>query len=360
MKSILFILLICLALMPTQVSAQAQQMDQVSVKVEGLGCPFCAFGLEKKMKTLDGAQQIQIDVETGMMQFSVPMANRVTEAQIDAKVSDAGYTAKHIEIIRAEPMSVTPRTMPQTSTETLHQMVEDHSTTTQLGGFCCQACKDANCPGCLNHDPKACVSACTKCHKAEGGCGESCSGNCQHGEGQTCSGNCQHGEGQSCCSNCQHDEGQSCSGNCQHGEGQACSGNCQHGEGKACCSNCQHGEGQSCSGNCQHGEGQGCSNSDMGSAQTSVSTGLQAQSIPVSGKCGMCKSRIERAVNRLEGVKNAVYDLDSQTLQFQLEGSQTTVEQVRAAVVAAGHDSGDIKVSDAVYQKLPPCCKYRN
>ena len=38
----------------SSVKAQEGRMDSFTVKVEGLGCPFCAYGLEKKFKELKG------------------------------------------------------------------------------------------------------------------------------------------------------------------------------------------------------------------------------------------------------------------------------------------------------------------
>ena len=43
----------------TVLSVQAQkQMDQFQVQVDGLGCPFCAYGLEKKFKEFKGIKNV--------------------------------------------------------------------------------------------------------------------------------------------------------------------------------------------------------------------------------------------------------------------------------------------------------------
>ncbi|MFN7115904.1 MAG: heavy-metal-associated domain-containing protein [Saprospiraceae bacterium] len=77
------------------------QKDNFTVKVEGLGCPFCAYGLEKKFKEVDGVKNIKIEIETGLMTFTADATKNLTIEKIDSQVDKAGYTAKEITIERA-------------------------------------------------------------------------------------------------------------------------------------------------------------------------------------------------------------------------------------------------------------------
>ena len=70
------------------------QTDQFTLRVEGLGCPFCAYGLEKKFKKVKGIDQIKIDIQSGKMTYNVPAANAMKLTDADALVNKAGYTAK--------------------------------------------------------------------------------------------------------------------------------------------------------------------------------------------------------------------------------------------------------------------------
>lgn len=72
------------------------QTKQVNVKVDGLSCPFCAYGLEKKIKKIDGIENLKIDVEKGMMTFTVAKEKTVSEDEIKKKVKDAGFTPREI------------------------------------------------------------------------------------------------------------------------------------------------------------------------------------------------------------------------------------------------------------------------
>ena len=69
------LILILLFSMASSTAVNAQTNDQeltyVKVEVKGLACPFCAYGLEKKLKDLDGVETIKIDVEQGLAYLTV-------------------------------------------------------------------------------------------------------------------------------------------------------------------------------------------------------------------------------------------------------------------------------------------------
>jgi len=90
-------------------------------------------------------------------------------------------------------------------------------------------------------------------------------------------------------------------------------------------------------------------------------TGSQNQTIAVEfkvlGECGMCKTRIEKAA-KLEGVTSAVWDQKTKMLKVKYRPSIVKVEAIHKSIAKAGHDTEKEKADDAVYNKLPACCKY--
>ena len=72
------------------------QTKYVSVRVDGLSCPFCAYGLEKKFSKIDGAKDIKIDVDNGLLTFNMVNNKVVTEEEIQKRVKQAGFTPKEI------------------------------------------------------------------------------------------------------------------------------------------------------------------------------------------------------------------------------------------------------------------------
>ncbi|AWH75634.1 heavy metal transporter [Dokdonia sp. Dokd-P16] len=86
----------------TTMGVQAQkEMDQFEVQVDGLGCPFCAYGLEKKFKEFKGIKKVAIDIETGDFSFEYPAEKALTMDAVVKQVEKAGYTPITSKIIRA-------------------------------------------------------------------------------------------------------------------------------------------------------------------------------------------------------------------------------------------------------------------
>jgi mercuric ion binding protein len=93
-------------------------------------------------------------------------------------------------------------------------------------------------------------------------------------------------------------------------------------------------------------------------AQTKSSKVVTAD-IKVYGNCGMCKERIEAALDT-KGVKQAKWDPTTKNLNVVYVPSKITEQQICDIVAKAGHDTDKSKAKDEVYAKLPFCCLYRD
>lgn len=78
-----------------------KNMDVFEVQVDGLGCPFCAYGLEKKFKEFKGIKEVKIDIETGDFSFQYPAEKSLSLAAVVQQVEKAGYTPMKTVISRA-------------------------------------------------------------------------------------------------------------------------------------------------------------------------------------------------------------------------------------------------------------------
>jgi mercuric ion binding protein len=74
----------------------------VELQVDGLACPFCAYGLEKKLTTIDGVDSIKIDIEKGMVTLLVQEDMTVNEEVIKEKIKEAGFTPGEITSNKAD------------------------------------------------------------------------------------------------------------------------------------------------------------------------------------------------------------------------------------------------------------------
>lgn len=82
------------------------------------------------------------------------------------------------------------------------------------------------------------------------------------------------------------------------------------------------------------------------------------ESFEVAGNCGMCKTRIEKAANSVDGVSSAVWNRDTKMLVVNYDTGKVDIHKVHMAIAKVGHDTKMHKASDEVYDKLPGCCKY--
>ncbi len=72
-------------------------IDHYEVQVDGLACPFCAYGLEKKLKKLPGAKNVQIELNAGRASFDVG-DDVLFPGPVKNAVRDAGFTARDITV----------------------------------------------------------------------------------------------------------------------------------------------------------------------------------------------------------------------------------------------------------------------
>lgn len=70
---------------------------QYTMRVDGLACSYCAYGVEKKLKQIEGVQDIKIDLDVGMVQVKVAEGVELTEAQMKKLFNDAGFTYRSME-----------------------------------------------------------------------------------------------------------------------------------------------------------------------------------------------------------------------------------------------------------------------
>jgi len=180
--------------------------DHYTVKVDGLGCPFCAYGLEKKFKEFKSIKDTKIDMETGVFTFSYPSEQPLTVAQVEQKVQAAGYTPVHTKIKRASGK------------------VETSSTSV----------------------------------------------------------------------------------------------------------------------------------SEVNSEKTI------AKKITVSGNCGMCRARIEKAAMDTKGVYKAQWNKETKELSVSFDPRKVSLATIEKNIAKSGHDTQNSKAANATYENLPGCCHYRN
>ncbi len=73
---------------------------QYQLRVDGLACPFCAYGIEKALNRTKGVAGIAIDINAGTVTVTMAECATLTEAKAGRIVKDAGFTLRAFEKVR--------------------------------------------------------------------------------------------------------------------------------------------------------------------------------------------------------------------------------------------------------------------
>jgi len=86
----------------TEIKAQnsdKQQQEYIYVKAEikGMACPYCAFGMEKKLKEISGVNNVEIELEEGLAYISTLKEQKPSKESIQNIILNAGFTVGKIQ-----------------------------------------------------------------------------------------------------------------------------------------------------------------------------------------------------------------------------------------------------------------------
>lgn len=68
--------------------------NQYVLGVDGLACPFCAYGIEKRLNKVDGVTGVQVDVGESVVHVILQEGKTLTEDQARKAVDEAGFTLR--------------------------------------------------------------------------------------------------------------------------------------------------------------------------------------------------------------------------------------------------------------------------
>jgi periplasmic mercuric ion binding protein len=83
----------------------------------------------------------------------------------------------------------------------------------------------------------------------------------------------------------------------------------------------------------------------------------KTEKIKVSGECGMCKSKIEKAA-KAAGASYALWDVDNKVLTVKYNNASTNTAKIEKAVATVGYDTEHVTATEEAYNGLHSCCKY--
>ena len=61
------------------------------LRVNGMSCPFCAFGIEKKLRRVEGVQEVEVLLDEGRVRLTFRANNAATVGALEDAVAGAGF-----------------------------------------------------------------------------------------------------------------------------------------------------------------------------------------------------------------------------------------------------------------------------
>ncbi len=97
MQRLTFLSAVALLLLLSFASTTLAQVEKVEIRVDGLACPFCAYGLEKKLKKVEGVASVKINVDKGIALLESKKAASIDVDEVEPAVADAGFTPREMK-----------------------------------------------------------------------------------------------------------------------------------------------------------------------------------------------------------------------------------------------------------------------
>lgn len=70
---------------------------EYDMRVDGLACPFCAYGIEKGFVKTEGVKSVDIDLKNGLVIVKTDEGKTFTEAELKKIINDTGFTMKSMK-----------------------------------------------------------------------------------------------------------------------------------------------------------------------------------------------------------------------------------------------------------------------
>jgi mercuric ion binding protein len=80
----------------------AQAGEVYTVGVDGLGCPFCAYGVEKELGSVDGVDTVDVDIESGVVVITMAAEATLDRDTARKAVENAGFDLRSFARVSEE------------------------------------------------------------------------------------------------------------------------------------------------------------------------------------------------------------------------------------------------------------------
>ena len=89
--------LLLMAFLVLMANMQALAASNYVIKIDGMTCQYCAYNVKKRLKKLDGVEQVDVDQDQGLATLQVKAGIVLTDDRLKDLIAEAGYNYRGIQ-----------------------------------------------------------------------------------------------------------------------------------------------------------------------------------------------------------------------------------------------------------------------
>jgi len=71
--------------------------SRYEIRADGLACPYCAYGIEKKFMQIDGVSHVDVNLKKGLVLVTGKEDLVLQEPQLKTSFNDSGFTYRKMK-----------------------------------------------------------------------------------------------------------------------------------------------------------------------------------------------------------------------------------------------------------------------
>jgi copper chaperone len=87
------------------IESAIEVQSRFEIRADGLACPYCAYGIEKKFMAIEGVKSIDVDLKKGQVKVNGVASLSFNEQQLKTLFTDSGFTYRSMKKLENKTIS---------------------------------------------------------------------------------------------------------------------------------------------------------------------------------------------------------------------------------------------------------------
>jgi mercuric ion binding protein len=87
------------------IESAIEVQSRFEIRADGLACPYCAYGIEKKIMAIEGVKSIDVDLKKGLVKVNGVASLSFNEQQLKTLFTDSGFTYRSMKKLENKTIS---------------------------------------------------------------------------------------------------------------------------------------------------------------------------------------------------------------------------------------------------------------